>query len=78
LPSRKAMTSGNLQEVPDESEFIKFLTKKLIDNKEKFSTAESIFNSFQKTVKELTNNDPQFGTIGNSGDQGGDFIFIRK
>ena len=78
LPSRKAMTSGNLQEVPDKSEFIKYLTSKLIDNKEKFITAESIFNSFQKTVKQLTNIDPQYGTIGNSGDQGGDFIFIRK
>ena len=78
LPSRKAMTSGNLKEVPDESQFIKFLTQKLIDNQEKFITSEKLFNSFKEEVINNTENTPQFGTIKNSGDQGGDFIFIRK
>jgi len=78
LPSRKAMTSGNLKEVPDESEFLKYLTKRLIENKEKFITAEDLFKSFKQAVMNNTINDPQFGTIRNSGDQGGDFIFIRK
>ena len=78
LPSRKAMTSGNLKEVPDESQFLKYLTKRLIDNQEKFITAEDLFKSFKQAVMNNTINDPQFGTIRNSGDQGGDFIFIRK
>jgi len=78
LPSRKAMTSGNLKEVPDESQFLKYMTKRLIDNKEKFISSEDLFKSFKQAVMNNTINDPQFGTIRNSGDQGGDFIFIRK
>jgi len=78
LPSRKAMTSGTLKEVPDESVFIGFLVKRLNDNKDKFISSEKLFASFSEAVMNNSPNTPQFGTIQNAGDEGGDFIFIRK
>ena len=78
LPSRKAMTSGILQEVPDESIFIKYLIKRLEENKEKYLSAEDLFSSFKTAVMNNSTNVPQFGTIQNVGDEGGDFIFITR
>jgi hypothetical protein len=78
LPSRKAMTSGTLTEVPDRSSFVKFLIERLDENKEKCLSSEQLFSSFRIAV--INNSDviPQYGEIKNVGDQGGDFIFIRK
>jgi WD40 repeat protein len=78
LPSRKAMTSGILQEVPDESIFLKYLVNRLTDNEEKFLTSEVLFSSFKTAVMDNSPNVPQFGVIQNVGDEGGDFIFIKK
>ena len=78
LPSRKAMTSGTLTEVPDRSAFINFLVERLIENTEKYLSSEQLFSSFRMAV--INNSDviPQYGEIRNVGDQGGEFIFIRK
>ena len=78
LPSRKAMTSGTLTEVPDRSSFVKFLIERLHENKEKCLSSEQLFSSFRIAV--INNSDviPQYGEIKNVGDQGGDFIFIRR
>jgi WD40 repeat protein len=78
LTSRKAMTSGILQEVPDESVFIKYLVKRLGENEEKFLTSEFLFSSFKTAVMNNSPNVPQFGVIQNVGDEGGDFIFIKR
>lgn len=78
LPSRKAMTSGILQEVPDESVFLKYLVNRLADNNEKFLSSEELFIRFKSAVMDNSQNVPQFGVIQNVGDEGGDFIFIRK
>ena len=78
LPSRKAMTSGILQEVPDESMFIKYLVKKLDENEERYLSSELLFSSFKITVMNNSPNVPQFGVIQNVGDEGGDFIFIKR
>jgi WD40 repeat protein len=78
LPSRKAMTSGILQQVPDESVFIKYLIKRLEENEEKYLSSEELFSSFKTAVMNNSPNVPQFGTIQNVGDEGGDFIFITK
>lgn len=80
LPSRKAMTSGTLKEVPDKSVFVQYLTKRLNENTEKYLTAEQLFVSFRTAV---INNSPvkqipQFGEIRQAGDEGGDFVFIRR
>jgi WD40 repeat protein len=78
LPSRKAMTSGILQVVPDESFFIKYLVKRLSENADEFLTSESLFSSFQTAVMDNSPNIPQFGVIQNVGDEGGDFIFVKQ
>jgi hypothetical protein len=78
LPSRKAMTSGTLTEVPDRSTFVKYLIERLDNNEEKYVSSEQLFSSFRIAV--INNSDviPQYGEIKNVGDEGGDFIFIRK
>lgn len=78
LPSRKAMTSGTLKEVPDESVFLYYLTKKLEENQDHYLPSEQLFHSFKPAVLNNSDNIPQFGVIKNSGDEGGDFIFIKK
>jgi len=78
LPSRKAMTSGTLTEVPDESVFLKYLVKRLEENSEKYLTAEKLFVSFKDAVINNSRDVPQFGEIQDAGDEGGDFVFIKK
>lgn len=79
-PSRKAMTSGSLNVVPDKSVFIEFLIKRLKENNDKYISAEQIFASFKTAVinNSVNNQIPQFGEIRDTGDEGGDFIFMRK
>lgn len=78
LPSRKAMTSGTLTEVPDQSAFLKYLIDRLDKNDEKYLSSEQLFSSFRIAVINNSNVIPQFGEIRDVGDEGGDFIFIRK
>jgi WD40 repeat protein len=78
LPSRKAMTSGTLKEVPDVSVFLKYLIKRLEQNEEKYVSSEQLFSSIRIAVMNNSDNVPQFGVIQKSGDEGGDFIFIRR
>jgi hypothetical protein len=78
LPSRKAMTSGTLSEVPDQSAFLKYLIERLQNNTEKYLSSEQLFSSFKIAVINNSNAVPQFGEIKDVGDEGGDFIFILK
>lgn len=78
LPSRKAMTSGTLTEVPDQSAFLKYMIDRLENNSEKYLSSEQLFSSFRIAVINNSNVIPQFGEIKDVGDQGGDFIFILK
>ena len=80
LPSRKAMTSGTLKEVPDQSVFIQYLVKRLQQNTEKYLSAEQLYSNLRIAVINNSANGqvPQFGEIKESGDEGGDFIFIKK
>ncbi|NSW46270.1 MAG: caspase family protein [Bacteroidales bacterium] len=80
LPSRKAMTSGTMTTVPDKSVFMDFLLKRLSENQEKFLPTEKLFVSFKDAVinNSSVNQVPQYGEIRESGDEGGDFIFIHK
>jgi hypothetical protein len=77
-PSRKAMTSGTLEEVPDKSVFVEYLIKRLKENTEIYLSSESLFTSFRTAVMNNSPNLPQYGEINNTGDEGGEFIFIRK
>ncbi len=78
LPSRKAMTSGSLTKVPDRSSFTRFLIQRLEENDETYLSSEQLFSSFRIAV--INNSDviPQYGEIENVGDEGGDFIFLKK
>ena len=78
LPSRKAMTSGILTEVPDESAFLRFMVKRLVENNEKYLTSGQLFSSFEIAVSNNSNSVPKFGVIQDVGDEGGDFIFILR
>ena len=80
LPSRKAMTSGAMKEVPDKSVFVEYLIKRLKENKETLLPAETLFASFRQAVINNSPNSqiPQYGEIRETGDEGGDFIFVHK
>lgn len=80
MSSRQAMTSGAMKSVPDKSVFIDYLCKRLQDNRETFLGAEQLFSSFKIAVINNSPNGqiPQFGVIKESGDEGGDFVFIRR
>lgn len=78
LPSRKAITSGTLKTVPNKSVFIKYLLDRLDKNKDKYFAASSLYNSIEEPVGNNSTSLPQYGVINNVGDEGGDFIFIRK
>ncbi len=78
LPSRKAMTSGNLKTVPDQSKFFEYLNKRLIENNDKYLSARDLFGSLYTAVLNNTSTVPLYGVIQDSGDEGGEFIFIKK
>lgn len=77
-PSRKGMTSGALTTVPDRSKFLEFLVKRLNDNQEKYLPVMDLFLSLRDAVSNNSPSTPQYGTIQGAGDEGGEFIFIRK
>lgn len=78
LPSRKAITSGTLKTVPNVSVFMKYLLDRLAHNPEDYFSAGQLFQSIEIPVGNNSPTTPQYGVIQNVGDEGGDFIFIRK
>lgn len=80
LPSRKAMTSGTLKTVPDKSVFIEYLLKNLVNNEAPLLSADQLFRNFKTAVINNSPNGqvPQYGPISQAGDEGGDFIFLRR
>lgn len=82
--SRRAMTSGNLETVPDQSIFMKFLIEGLTENTEDYFRAENLYNFIKEPVMHnshqgsLAPTIPQYGYFMDTGDEGGDFIFIKK
>ena len=78
LNSRKAMTSGNLTEVPDNSSFTRYLINELVSNNNTYLSSEQLFSSFRIAVINNSDAIPRFGEIRNVGDMGGDFIFLKR
>jgi len=78
LPSRKAITSGVLKTVPNKSVFFKYFAERLETNMEVYMSASQLFQSIEIPVANNSPNTPQYGDIQNVGDEGGDFIFIRR
>lgn len=77
-PSRRAMASGSLSAVPDQSVFFQYLLSTLENNAEKFISSQAIFDHIRKAVINNSMVVPQDGVILDTGDEGGDFIFIRR
>lgn len=83
LPSRKAITSGALETVPNKSVFMKYLLKKLKENNNTYLSAGQLFNMIEDPVinnldSDNQDNKPLYAPISRTGDEGGDFIFIKR
>lgn len=78
--SRRAITSGALTKVPDESLFLSYLIKTLRENKSVFLTALDLFiairNGVMRADEEI--NTPQYGELNLLDHEGGDFIFMKR
>ena len=77
-PSRKAMTSGALTTVPDKSVFMKYLLKVLNENEDKYLPSEDLFYDLALRMKSNSDTRPLYGEIKNVGDEGGNFVFIKR
>jgi uncharacterized caspase-like protein len=77
-PSRKAMTSGSLTTVPDKSVFMKYLLKSLNENDNKYLPSEDLFDDVRLAMKANSTSKPLYGEIQNVGDEGGNFVLVRK
>lgn len=76
--SRKAMTSGSLTTVPDKSVFMKYLLKTLTENENKYLPSEELFDAVRLAMRNNAGTKPLYGEIQNAGDEGGDFVLIRR
>lgn len=82
-PSRTALTSGGIEPVMDggkdgHSVFTYYLLKSLINNQNQFFDASQLYNDLKVAVINNSNQTPGFSPIINTGDEGGQFIFIKK
>ena len=72
------MTSGSLTEVPDQSVFLEQLVKRLSENTQNYISAEEVFSSIRNIVMNSSPTTPLYGDIKDTGDEGGDFLFVKK
>ena len=77
-PSRKAMTSGSLTTVPDKSIFMKYLLKALEENNNQYLPSEDLFDDVRLSMKNNSDTKPLYGEIQNVGDEGGNFVLIKR
>ena len=83
LNSRKAMTSGGLEPVMDKgknghSVFAYYFLKALNNNDQKYYDAGQLFNYLKIPVVNNSYQTPVYNPISNTGDEGGQFVFIKK
>lgn len=83
LSSRQALTSGGIEPVMDggkegHSVFAYYLLKALINNQNKFYDASQLYSTIKIPVTNNSEQSPQFQSVKNTGDEGGQFIFIKK
>ena len=68
-----------MKTVPDKSVFIEYLVQRLEENENEMLPAEMLFSSFKIAVMNNSEGQvPQFGDIQGAGDEGGDFVFLKK
>jgi hypothetical protein len=83
LPSRKAITSGGIEPVMDggrdgHSVFAYYFLKVLDNNNHKYMDAGQLYDKLKVPVTNNSDQSPKFSPIKNSGDEGGQFVFIKK
>lgn len=83
LPSRQAMTSGGLEPVMDggkdgHSVFAYYFLKTLSDNDNKYFDAGQLYNKIKIPVINNSEQSPKLAPVKNTGDEGGQFLFIKK
>jgi WD40 repeat protein len=83
LPSRQALTSGGLEPVMDggkdgHSVFAYYFLKSLESNQSKYLDISQIYTKVKIPVINNSDQTPKLSPIKNSGDEGGQFIFIKK
>ena len=83
LASRKAITSGGLEPVMDggrdgHSVFAYYFLKNLRNNDNKYYDATELYNDIKIPVTNNSDQSPRFQPIKNTGDEGGQFVFIMK
>jgi len=81
--SRQAITSGGIEPVMDggrdgHSVFAYYLLKSLRNNDKRFFDAFSLYNDLRIPVVNNSTQSPIMQPIKNTGDEGGQFLFIRK
>jgi hypothetical protein len=74
-PSRAAMTSGSLNEVPDESVFMRTLLEQLSRNTARLLRAHDLFRKIDRLGLKP---EPKYGTLNDLGDQLGEFFFVQR
>jgi hypothetical protein len=83
LVSRQAMTSGGIEPVMDggkdgHSVFAYYFLKTLSENQNKYFDAGQLYNKIKIPVINNSEQSPKLAPIKDSGDEGGQFIFIKK
>ena len=83
LPSRKALTSGGTEPVADggrdgHSVFAYYLLRALKENDKQLVVSGELFNRLKIPVTNNSEQKPEHGVIKNTGDEGGEFVFIRR
>jgi hypothetical protein len=83
LNSRKAISSGGIEPVMDggkegHSVFTYYLLKSLNSNQSRFYDGGQLYNDIKIPVVNNSEQTPEFNPIKNTGDEGGQFIFIHK
>ncbi|HEX7413137.1 MAG TPA: caspase family protein, partial [Bacteroidia bacterium] len=83
LMSRQALTSGGIEPVMDggkdgHSVFAYYLLKNLTDNKNKYLDIGQLYDNLKVPVVNNSDQTPHLDPIKNTGDEGGQFIFIKK
>lgn len=81
--SRQAISSGGIEPVMDggkngHSVFAYYLLQALQTNDAKYYDAGQLFNKLKIPVVNNSDQSPNFNPIKNSGDEGGQFLFIKK
>ena len=83
LKSCQAISSGGIEPVMDggrdgHSVFAYYFLKALNDNQESYLDASRLFDRIKVPIVNNSDQSPKFSPIKNTGDEGGQFVFIRR